>query len=64
MASDVSGPLAAEFGTVAEWTALVAARLGPDYAIPAACRGTGPRPSSSQSRAAGWPLPRQAAGMA
>ncbi len=33
--------MAAEFGTVAEWTAEVAARLGPDYAIPAACRGSG-----------------------
>ena len=41
MASFVGDPLAAEFGTVAEWTALVAARLGPDYAIPAACRGSG-----------------------
>jgi SAM-dependent methyltransferase len=30
-----------EFGTVAEWTAEVAAGLGPDYAIPAACRGSG-----------------------
>ena len=41
VASDISDPLAAEFGTVAEWTAVVAARLGPDYAIPAACRGSG-----------------------
>jgi SAM-dependent methyltransferase len=31
----------AEFGAVAEWTAEVAARLGPDHAIPAACRGSG-----------------------
>jgi SAM-dependent methyltransferase len=33
--------MTAEFGTVAEWTAKVAYRLGPDYAIPAACRGSG-----------------------
>jgi SAM-dependent methyltransferase len=31
----------AEFGTVAEWTAQVAADLGPEYHIPAACRGSG-----------------------
>jgi SAM-dependent methyltransferase len=34
-------PMEAEFGTVAEWTAEVASQLGPDYAIPAACRGSG-----------------------
>jgi SAM-dependent methyltransferase len=34
-------PMDAEFGTVAEWTAEVAAQLGPGYAIPAACRGSG-----------------------
>jgi SAM-dependent methyltransferase len=34
-------PMEAEFGTVAEWTAEVACQLGPDYAIPAACRGSG-----------------------
>src|ERR1700735_1969801 len=34
-------PMEAEFGTVAEWTAEVASQLGPDYAIPAACRGRG-----------------------
>jgi SAM-dependent methyltransferase len=33
--------MAAEFGTVAEWTAQVAADLGPDSYIPAACRGSG-----------------------
>jgi SAM-dependent methyltransferase len=33
--------MAAEFGTVAEWTAEVASWLGPGYAIPAACRGSG-----------------------
>jgi SAM-dependent methyltransferase len=31
----------AEFGTVAEWTAQVAVELGPDYHIPAGCRGSG-----------------------
>lgn len=31
----------AEFDTVAEWTAQVAADLGPEYHIPAGCRGSG-----------------------
>lgn len=31
----------AEFDTVAEWTAQVAAELGPDYHLPAGCRGSG-----------------------
>ncbi|BBZ46579.1 SAM-dependent methyltransferase [Mycobacterium parmense] len=31
----------AEFGTVAEWTAEVAEDLGPDYHVPAGCRGSG-----------------------
>lgn len=31
----------AEFGTVAEWTAKVAADLGPEYHVPAGCRGSG-----------------------
>jgi SAM-dependent methyltransferase len=35
----------AEFGTVAEWTAEVAESLGPEYRIPAACRGSG-RPAA------------------
>ena len=35
----------AEFDTVAEWTAEVAMSLGPEYRIPAACRGSG-RPSA------------------
>lgn len=39
--SDTGDPMAAEFGTVAEWTAQVAADLGPDYYVPAACRGSG-----------------------
>jgi SAM-dependent methyltransferase len=39
-----SEPMNDEFGTVAEWTAEVAESLGPQYRIPAACRGSG-RPS-------------------
>jgi SAM-dependent methyltransferase len=39
------GPMDAEFDTVAEWTAEVAESLGPEYRIPAACRGSG-RPSA------------------
>lgn len=31
----------AEFDTVAEWTAQVAADLGPEYRVPAGCRGSG-----------------------
>lgn len=31
----------AEFDTVAEWTAQVAAELGPDFHLPAGCRGSG-----------------------
>lgn len=31
----------AEFDTVAEWTAQVAVDLGPDYYVPAGCRGSG-----------------------
>ena len=38
-------PMDAEFDTVAEWTAEVAESLGPEYHIPAACRGSG-RPSA------------------
>jgi SAM-dependent methyltransferase len=38
---DIHDPMEAEFGTVAEWTAQVAADLGPEYYIPAACRGSG-----------------------
>jgi SAM-dependent methyltransferase len=33
--------LRAEFDTVAEWTADVALDFGPDYFLPAACRGSG-----------------------
>jgi SAM-dependent methyltransferase len=33
--------MAAEFDTVAQWSAQVAAQLGPSYHIPAACRGSG-----------------------
>lgn len=31
----------AEFDTVAEWTAQVAADMGPEYHVPAGCRGSG-----------------------
>jgi hypothetical protein len=41
---DIDDPMEAEFDTVAEWTALVAADLGPEYYIPAACRGSGQPP--------------------
>jgi SAM-dependent methyltransferase len=41
MNAGVRDPMEAEFGTVAEWTARVAAGLGPEYYIPAACRGSG-----------------------
>jgi hypothetical protein len=41
MSSDADDAMRAEFGTVAEWTAEVASRFGPDCAIPAACRGSG-----------------------
>ncbi len=41
MTRDAGDPMEAEFDTVAEWTALVAADLGPEYYIPAACRGSG-----------------------
>jgi SAM-dependent methyltransferase len=37
----MSDAMAAEFGTVAEWTAEAAVELGKDYYIPAACRGSG-----------------------
>jgi SAM-dependent methyltransferase len=41
MPRDASDPMEAEFDTVAEWTAQVAADLGPEYSVPAACRGSG-----------------------
>ncbi len=41
MHRDPSDPMEAEFDTVAGWTAQVAADLGPQYYIPAACRGSG-----------------------
>ena len=52
MTRDVEDPMEAEFGTVAEWTAEVVCQLGPDYAIPAACRGSG------QPAALDWLLAR------
>jgi SAM-dependent methyltransferase len=50
--SDAGDPMTAEFGTVAEWTALVAADLGQEYYIPAGCRGSG------QPSALNWLLSR------
>ena len=41
MTRDANDPMEAEFDTVAEWTAQVAADLGPEYFVPAACRGSG-----------------------
>lgn len=40
-----SAAQAAEFDTVADWTAQAAAGLGPDHRIPAACRGSGGPPA-------------------
>jgi len=37
----VSEAMEAEFDTVAEWTAQAAVDLGPDYYVPAGCRGSG-----------------------
>jgi ubiquinone/menaquinone biosynthesis C-methylase UbiE len=37
----MTDPMSAEFDTVAEWTARVARDLGPDFHIPAGCRGSG-----------------------
>jgi len=39
--NDVDDPMAAEFDTVAGWTAQAARALGPEYFIPAGCRGSG-----------------------
>ncbi len=39
--SSGSEAMAAEFDTVASWTAQAVAELGDDYALPAACRGSG-----------------------
>jgi SAM-dependent methyltransferase len=36
----IEASLQAEFDTVARWTEEIVSRLGPDYAIPAACRGS------------------------
>jgi SAM-dependent methyltransferase len=36
----VNEEMTAEFDTVAEWTAAVAADLGPDHYVPAGCRGS------------------------
>jgi len=50
--TDLDDPMTAEFGTVAEWTAQVAEALGPEYFIPAGCRGSG------QPSALDWLLDR------
>ncbi len=52
MMSDMDEAMEAEFDTVAEWTAQVAAGLGPEYYIPAGCRGSG------QPAALDWLLDR------
>ncbi len=52
MMSDMDEAMEAEFDTVAEWTAQVAADLGPEYYIPAGCRGSG------QPAALDWLLDR------
>jgi ubiquinone/menaquinone biosynthesis C-methylase UbiE len=41
MTGEMDEAMEAEFDTVAEWTAQVAADLGPEYFIPAGCRGSG-----------------------
>jgi SAM-dependent methyltransferase len=41
MSRDPGDPMEAEFDTVAGWTSQVAVDLGPEYYIPAACRGSG-----------------------
>jgi len=37
----MNDPMQAEFDTVAQWTARVAVELGPEFFVPAACRGSG-----------------------
>lgn len=37
----MTDPMQAEFDTVAGWTAAVAADLGPEFRVPAGCRGSG-----------------------
>jgi hypothetical protein len=49
--------MAAEFDTVAEWTAEVAADLGSAYHIPAGCRGSG-TPAALDWLLATWASPR------
>ena len=38
-----SDAMSSEFGVVAEWTAEAAITLGPEYRVPAGCRGSGQR---------------------
>jgi SAM-dependent methyltransferase len=58
MAGELGPAMVAEFDTVAEWTARVALDLGPDYYIPAACRGSGSPSSLDWLLAALRPGPR------
>lgn len=50
--TEIGDPMAAEFDTVADWTAQAAQSLGPEYYIPAGCRGSG------QPSALNWLLDR------
>ncbi|WP_375478459.1 class I SAM-dependent methyltransferase [uncultured Jatrophihabitans sp.] len=52
---DMSEEMAAEFDTLADWTGDAAVALGPDYYVPAGCRGSG-RPAALD-----WLLDRMAA---
>ncbi len=51
--SDMDEAMEAEFDTVAEWTAQVAIDLGPEYFIPAGCRGSG-QPAALDWRPLDW----------
>lgn len=48
--------MSAEFDTVADWTADAALALGPDYYVPAACRGVGGPAAFAHDRAGVRPL--------
>jgi SAM-dependent methyltransferase len=57
MPGDLNAAMEAEFDTVARWTADVAIDLGPDYYLPAACRGSGQPAALDWLRAALRPRP-------
>jgi SAM-dependent methyltransferase len=59
MTSEQSAAMAAEFDTLAEWTAQVAADLGSDYYVPAACRGSGSPAALDWLLGSLRPLPRE-----